>query len=176
MKPASNTVELWAEEVEKVKFSCPPMTEKQSNLLVAVSLQQSKIDSDKDLLSLVESKKMGLLSAFWLRVKYCHTYKITLSAALFLSEAVILNFGTSTMVANYLQWIAWKYHQPTIDLTFICTTVWPMGFPTQEQWQKLWDMQKLDIAVLTDRKSPYYQSGDNCLDHAEFMESIKTVR
>ena len=174
MKPAPNAIELWCEEVEKLKFSVPALNKEQCSNLIGFSLSADKIDTDKDLLSLVEAKKAGLLSVFWLRVKYCHTYSITLSAALFISRVVLFNFGTSTMVANYLQWVAWKYHQPKITLDFLCITVWPMGVPTEEQWQKLWDMQKVDIEYLQPG-GECYNGPDNILDYEKYAETIRRI-
>ena len=175
MRPSADAIELWCEEVEKCKFSVPQMSEKETGLLVNLSLSAEKIDNDKELLSLVESKQAGMLSVFWLRVKHCHTYKVSMSLAAFISEVIIKNnFGKSTMMANYLQWICHKQHLPKITLKEFCIDVFPMGFPTDEQWHKLWDLQKVDVEYLQP-DGELYGHPDNILDYTEFAETIRSI-
>lgn len=173
MKPGPNAIEQWCKEVERLEVS--PLTDDQMGTLLKCHLLSEKLDNDKEVLALIESKNAGLLSALWLRVKFCHTYKITVSAAIFISETIVTNFGMSTMVANYLQYMAFKYKQKEITLDFICQKVWPFGFPTSEQWGQMWDKQKLDRDFLCEHQSPCYLGSDNGLDNSEFAKSIQTI-
>ena len=165
MKPTKDAIELWCKEVEKTR--CIPMSQEQASLFMQIYMNADKIDSDKELLELVESKKGGTLSAFWLRVKYCHTYKMSLSLALFINEAIICgNFGKSTMMANYLQYVCHKYHIHEMTIKEFSTDVFPFGFPSEMRWQELWEKQK------TDERSEY---GDNILDNENCGETIRNI-
>lgn len=173
MKPTDNAIELWCEEADKVfKSYVVPMTEKQAKLFIKAALLEEDLDKNKELLEMVESKKAGMLSAFWLRIKFLHTYKITMALTYFISEAIIdNNFGRMTMMANYLQWVCYKRHCGRID-TGQFSLVFPAGFPSEEQWSKLWRMQKVDGEFFPN--DGVWQS-DNILDYTDCSKTIREI-
>ena len=98
-----------------------------------------------------------------------------MSLAYFITKAIIgNNFGRSTMMANYLQWICHKHHIHKITLNEFCMDVFPMGFPSEEQWCTLWDLQKVDVKCLQPG-SDFYGSSDNILDYSSCGFSIRSI-
>lgn len=168
MKPEKNAIEVWCEAVSKA--SCVPMTDDQAKKMILCIMNEKHFDGDDELLKSVEAKKEWMLSAFWLRVKCCHTYKVTMSLAVFITDAIIGgNFGKMTMMANYLQWFCHKNHLKTIDLDTFCKRVFPWGFPSDDEWQRLWSLQKVDVAYLSGGTS------DNILDYSDCGLTIREV-
>ena len=115
MKPSEHAIEDWAKMVlSKPKRS---LTEEEAKTLVQVTLAQREIDSDKEICEMLEKKQAGFLtSMFWWRVKCCHTYEITPSLCVYIGECVIKSPGMSTMMANYLQYIAHEHGFKKIGL------------------------------------------------------------
>lgn len=160
MKHADNAVELWAKEVEKAEKVQLPIDVAPD--YIRIVFVASKIDLDEEALKQLEEKKLGLASLFWLRVKYCHSYEITPSVA-FLVSVVANNPGTAVMISNYVQYKAFKHNVKKVDSEFFNTYCFPMGFPTEETWHKLWDMQKVERRGM---------ESDNLLDYAANQKSI----
>ena len=100
-------IEEWAKKVEHSKKQ--ELSKEAAKHFMMVCLNAKKIDEDQELIADLENKRYGVGSAFWLRVKHLHTYSVTPSLALFLASDVLDNFGKSTMMAAYLQYIAWKW-------------------------------------------------------------------
>lgn len=151
MKPSEHAIEDWAKMVlSKPKRS---LTEEEARTLVQVTLAQREIDSDKEISEMLEKKQAGFLtSMFWWRVKCCHTYEITPSLCAYIGECVIKNPGMSTMMANYLQYVAHEHRVKKIGLKEFGLWAFPYGFPTDKSWEELWDSQKIDLDIRTDKK------------------------
>ena len=115
-------------------------------------------DEDKELIADLENKRHGVGSAFWLRVKHFHTYSVTPSLALFLASDVLDNFGKSTMMAAYLQYIAVKRGIKTIGISEWAQWAFPWGLPTEDEWERLWNAQKIPFDMREDTMT------DNMLD------------
>ena len=64
------------------------------------------------------------------------------------------------MIANYLQFVAHKNGLKKIGMNDFVMKAFPHGYPSKENWHKLWDMQKAD-------------DGGNILDDAACGESIR---
>lgn len=171
MKISENAVELWCEEVSK-HTNGRDLSSEEAFVLFGCITKEEDMESDNKLRELIESKQAGTLSVFWLRVKMAHTYEISVAAACFIDEVVIKgNFGKSTMMANYLQWVCHKEHLRRIGIKEICTLVFPVGVPTEEQWRTLWDEQKVDPEEMREK----HLQVDNILDYPLCMESIKNL-
>ena len=134
-------IEEWAKKVEHSKKQ--ELSKEAAKRFMTVCLNAKKIDEDKELIADLENKRHGVGSAFWLRVKHLHTYSVTPSLALFLASDVLDNFGKSTMMAAYLQYIAWKRGIKTIGIN---------------EWERLWDAQKIPLEDRFDAMT------DNMLD------------
>lgn len=161
-----NSIELWAIETDKeFKNSLPmdEMNEEQYKAFISCTLNQKSMDSSNELFQQLEGKQLGMASVFWLRVKYCHTYTISPSLALFMSF-IIQNFGDSTIYANYLQYKAHEYNQKHLDMEFLFTKCFLTGFPSRETLKKVWDDQKI--------KPKKSCGSDNLLDYQSCQKSI----
>lgn len=164
MKPSNNAVEMWAKQVASKPKR--PLTQKESLDFCKYLMAEKVFDKDKEILNLLEQKQASYASVLWFRVKSCHTYSIAPSLCIYLGENVIKNFGMSTMIANYLQYVAKTKELKTIGLNEWAQFAFPMGYLTDKGWEELWDAQKID------REEPYYPY-DNILDYPEMMESLK---
>lgn len=131
-------------------------------------MSQKDLDEDKELIEILDQKKGGYSSVLWLRVKYRHTFSITPSLCVYLGENIIKNFGMSTMIANYLQYIAKERGIKKIGFDEWSRFVFPMGHPTDKSWEELWDAQKLDSEA---RQEDRYRYCDNVLDYPEVAGS-----
>ena len=160
-----NSIELWAIEADKeFKKSLMPMTDEQANAFISCVMNQKEMDIDKDIVEKLEKKQLGYASVFWNRVKYCHTYTVTPSLALFMGGFVCNSFGYVTIYTNYLQYKAHLHNQKNIDIDFISMHCFPIGFPSEEVLKKVWDAQKVE-------RNDYCDS-DNLLDYQKCQESI----
>ena len=171
MKPSEHAIEDWAKMVSSKPIR--NLTEEESGALIRVILTQHEIDSDKEIYEMLEKKQAGFLtSIFWWRVKCCHTYEITPSLCIYIGEYVIKSPGMSTMIANYLQYVAHANGVKKIGLKEFGSWAFPNGFPTDKSWKELWDAQKIDLDVRIDKKSPYYNQSDNILDYPKLYQTI----
>lgn len=156
MENKQSMIEEWAKKVEHSKKQ--ELSKEAANHFMMVCLNAKKIDEDKELIDDLENKRHGVGSAFWLRVKHLHTYSVTPSLALFLASDVLDNFGKSTMMAAYLQYIAWKRGIKTIGINEWAQWAFPWGLPTEDEWERLWNAQKIPFDMREDTMT------DNMLD------------
>lgn len=153
MENKQTMIEEWAKKVEHSKKK--ELSKEAAKHFMMICLNAKKIDEDNELIADLENKRFGVGSAFWLRVKHLHTYSVTPSLALFLASDVLDNFGKSTMMAAYLQYIAWKRGIKTIGIN---EWAFPWGLPTEGEWQRLWEEQKIPFDMREDTMT------DNMLD------------
>lgn len=162
-------IEQWAQKVERCKKQ--ELSKEAAEHFIAISLNAKKIDEDQELIADLENKRFGVGSAFWLRVKRLHTYSVTPSLALFLASAVLDDFGKSTMMAAYLQYIAWKRGIKTIGISEWAQWAFPWGLPTEDEWERLWNAQKIPFDMREGTMT------DNMLDCPNmFGESIWEIK
>ena len=160
---SKNDVENWAKEVEK--FPKRKLTDEEVEGLLKFSMYEDRMNEDKEIIRLLDERKGGMASVIWLRIKHCHTYSITPALAVYLGD-IISNSGISTMMCNYLQYMAYKHKQKVIDFKTFGMKIFPMGFISDTDWQKAWDMQK----IINDNKG-----SDNMLDNSFCMQSIREL-
>lgn len=134
MENKQSMIEEWAKKVEHSKKQ--ELSKEAAKHFIMMFLNAKKIDEDKELIADLENKRFGVGSAFWFRVKLLHTYSVTPSLALFLASDVLDNFGKSTMIATYLQYIAVKRGIKTIGIIEWGKWVFPCGLPTEDEWAK----------------------------------------
>lgn len=169
MKNKDNAIEEWAKLVENCKKQ--EMSKVSANHFLTVHFNEKEIDKDATLVNQLEEGKMGGGSAFWLRVKHIHNYSVSPSLVLFLTSDVITNFGISTMMASYLQYICHKRGIKHIGVKEWSMYAFPNGLPTEEEWQKLWNAQKLPLDMRVDGMI------DNMLDYPKvFGKSIIEIK
>jgi hypothetical protein len=72
--------------------------------------------------------------------------------------------GICTMLLTMVQYFAKKIGQKNINLDFICQNVFPVGIPSEEDLQELWEAQKVE--------KPSGGSA-NLLDYQTAMKSIQ---
>lgn len=156
-------VENWAKEVEK--FSMRSLTEDEIKKFLMSLKSEKLINDNKELIQLLDEKKGGMASVIWLRIKNCHTYAITPALAVYLGE-IITNFGMSTMICNYLQYMAHKHKLKVITCQDWGLKIFPMGYISDSDWGKAWNLQKI---------IPDEGGSDNMLDYSGCYDSIKDV-
>lgn len=180
-------IEDWAKKVEE-RLKNATVDEIEVAAFAAISLtrrmgMENRINTDKTLLAQLENRdeSLGFGVVLWVRVKYCHTYKITPSLALLLAD-VIKSFGESTMYSNYMQYVAHRDKLPVIGFKEFTENVFPnCVYPSTGLWQELWGLQKLPIEKRVEMsgfaESEIWMSPDNMLDYPDcLMESIKEVK
>ena len=156
-------VENWAKEVEK--FSTRQLTEDEAKKFLILSMAEKRVVDDKELIQLLDEKKGGMASVIWLRIKHCHTYSITPALAVYLGE-IITNFGMSTMMCNYLQYMAHKHKLKVITCADWGLKIFSRGYFRDEDWDNAWKLQKI---------IPEGVGSDNMLDYSGCYNSIKEV-
>lgn len=170
MKLESNSIEKWAEELwnevhERPNVRSLSKDEKESLFLAIIN---EPLFSDPRLIKDLEEKKLGLASMIWLRVKYCHDYRISPALCVYLT-LIVTNPGKSTMVVNYLQYVAKRIGKRDIGMREFAEVAFPNGVPSDDLWKKMWDMQKVDPGEMT----PGRMESDNVLDYPGCAETIR---
>lgn len=159
MELNKNSIEEWAKLVPTKPRRT--LTHSEMEIYIKCTLAADSIDANPKVIEDIEKGDLGYGSVFWKRVKSCHTYTITPSLCVYLASGILFNFGVSTMMANYLQYVAHERGCKKIGITEWSTYAFPWGVPTEEAWKELWDAQKV--------------GGYNLLDIPQFMESIKDI-
>lgn len=168
MEKKTNAIELWAENFSKKPIET--LTEKLAEAFIKHSFAEMSHSVDEEgLKKLLDEKKGGMASVFWLRVKHRHTYEISVTVAAFFGDCVFKNFGMSTMLANYMQWWAYKRNITKITMREVAF-MFPNGFPTEESWNEAWNEQKVE------RDEMNGWCSDNGLDYPQLMGSIKEIK
>lgn len=168
MKKEQNAVELWAKEVE----SCEKreMTQEEAMNYLQYSFAESKglsDDTEKEIKELLEKGQGGMASVVYKRAKYALGYEISVSLAAFLGT-ILDNFGKSTMMASYLLYVAKKRGVRVVTTKEFGMIAFPMGLPTDKEWERLWTLQKLPL-----EERGYEIAMDNGLDCGVCFGSIK---
>lgn len=168
MKKEQNAVELWAKEVE----SCEKreMTPKEAMDYLQYSFAESKglsDDTEREIKELLEKGQGGIASVVYKRAKYVLGYEISVSLAAFLGT-ILDNFGKSTMMASYLLYVAKKRGVRVVTTKEFGMIAFPMGLPTDKEWERLWTLQKLPLEERGDNIAM-----DNGLDCGFCFGSIK---
>lgn len=164
MKLVENAVEKWAEEVSNAKKR--ELTKEEAELLVRAHLNEKFINSDKEAMELLEGGRC-MASVFWKRMKL-YSAKVTPAVALVAEMFIGGNFGKSTMIAAYLTAIAKKQSLQEIDMSTFSIFAFPWGVPTEEEWQRLWQLQKLEPSKVNKNSL----NSDNGLDYKITYKSL----
>ena len=140
MELKENAVELWCEEFKK---RCnTSLNEKQGEVLIVLLLNQENFNKNETIIKEIEDGN-SYLTVLARRIKNGNfTYTVTPAGLLFL-ESLVENFGTSTMICAYLQWVSYKKGIKEFDIDNISKEVFPFGFPSDKDLNELWDMQKV---------------------------------
>lgn len=77
------------------------------------------------------------------------------------------------MLCAYMQYKAHQLGVKIINVEIFCRDIIPFGIPTDEEFQRLWDLQKLDADLLKQRKTMW--EPDNGLDYKITYESIMNI-
>lgn len=166
MKLIPTAVEEWAKEFEHCKHR--ELNDQEVSVLMNVVFHSKDIDNDKKLRTQIEQEPNTIAHIVYNRTK-SHSYNLTTSA-LILTELVVKNFGISTMLCAYMQYKAHKLGINTITAEIFCREIIPFGIPTDNELQRLWDLQKVK---LEDRSTDF--SSDNGLDYKITYESIMKI-
>lgn len=158
MKLTNDAAEKWAANV--ISRCHTPLTEIQSSYLIAVFMNEEKMEKDKDIEELCTNPAKGGLVC--MAMKRCQSLNIELTrtAALFLS--LILNTpGEVTMAAAYIKYILRNCVNKKVDVSFLCLLCFSNGILSEKDWQELWNMQKLDFDELKNQRKNSMFASDN---------------
>lgn len=170
MKLEPTAVEEWAKEFECCNKR--KLTKEEFNMFMNAIFGEDKINKDKEVLDLLEGKpQASMATVVYKRINARHTYVITPTVAL-LAEIVAKNFGASTMLCAYLQYKAHQLGVRTINTKVFCCDIFSLGIPTDDELQRLWNLQKLDPDLLKNRKM---FEPDNGLDYKQTYKSIMEI-
>lgn len=125
MKRSPHAIEDWAKLVASIKKE--EMTTDEMRLFITCYTHEEDMNNDQELMKLLESKD-NYASVLWNRIKACHTYEVSPALCLYLGK-VISNFGISTMIANYLQFVAHEHGLKKICMNDFGMYAFPNGFP-----------------------------------------------
>lgn len=172
MKAKDNFVEEWSKEFDKSQKEQLPV--KDANLLINILFKEKELNKDKELLDMLEVKTNDTFcTVIWRRFKNYPMLRVSPSVALFLGE-VAKNFGICTMMVAIVIAKAAQYRTKNIDMNFLCNRIIPMGFPTEREFEKLWELQKINPE---ERQSQEFHSfmPDNLLDYNSSYKSVIDV-
>lgn len=171
MKLEPTAVEEWAKEFERCKKR--QLTKEETSMVISATLNEELINKDQEVLDLLEGKpQAAMATVLYKRINSACSYKITPTVAL-LSEIAVKNFGNSTMLCAYMQYKAHQLGVKIINVEIFCRDIIPFGIPTDEEFQRLWDLQKVRPRTLEQRKTMW--EPDNGLDYEITYESIMNI-
>ena len=124
-------------------------------------------DAENEIRELLEKGQAGFASVVYRRAKYVLGYEISVSLAAFLGT-IFNSFGESTMMASYLLYVAKKRGVRVVTMKEFGMYAFPMGLPTDKEWERLWTLQKLPLEERGDNIAT-----DNGLDCSVCFGSIK---
>jgi len=152
---------IFCKPMDKIKKV--PMTEMQSKIMISILISEGKML--EDMLESVKAAGAWYVPVFQDRISKLG-YTVDLGTQIFVCLGLAKSVGEVVMWANYL---AYKAKESGVtEIRFnqeICDKWFPMGFPEQKEWIKVWDFQK----VHTENKG----GSDNLLDYLAAAESIK---
>lgn len=162
---AKNTDDLW--KGQNLRQFTPEETYYWAKVL-HMERYYPEFNSDPEVLANLEEPAWQGDCILWRRIKACHTYTIDPTAVIALGY-MIDRPGTSTMIANFLQYKCYMEGINHVSLSFLCEKVFPNGWPTQEALNKAWVNQKgfdhtRDIPIEI-----------NLLDNTQYYETIKDL-
>lgn len=104
---------------------------------------------------------------FSTRIRACHDYEITKTGMVFLLLAFSnFTFATSTMIANYLQYISKIKCIKRFDIDILARDIFPLGVFSEKTLNEAWELQKVEA----DTRHP----NDNMLDYSFCCKSINS--
>ena len=172
MKAKDNFVEEWSKEFDKSQKEQLPKED--ARLLINLIFKEKELNKDKELLDMLEGKtKNTPCTVIWHRFKNYPMINVSPSVALFLG-GVAKNFGICTMMVARVIAKAAQYRTKNIDMHFLCNKIIPMGFPTEREFEKLWELQKIKPE---ERQAQEFHSfiPDNLLDYNSSYKSVIDV-
>ena len=172
MKVKDNFVEEWSKEFDKSQKEQLPIED--AKLLLNIIFKEEELNKDKELLDMLEGKTNNTLcTVIWHRFKNYPMLNVSPSVALFLG-GVAKNFGICTMMVAIVIAKAAQYRTKNINMNFLCEKVIPMGFPTEGEFKKLWELQKIDSEERQAQEFHGFMS-DNFLDYKYSYKSVIDV-
>lgn len=161
-RPPQDGIEKWAEWLDSQPKNTR-LTKEQMNMFMAMTMNEAKVETDSEARSLIEPKRQNFASMLYNRIENCHTYTISVAAAVFLST-LINKPGEAVIYTNYLQYKAFKMGKKRITMREVAL-IWPYGYFSEETLHQAWDRQKM---------AGCYAS--NMLDSYEAQKSIEIHR
>lgn len=172
MKAKDNFVEEWSKEFDKSQKE--QLSKEDAKLLINIVFKEKELNKDKELLDVLEDKTNNTLcTVIWRRFKNYPMLSVSPSVVLFLG-GVAKNFGICTMMVAIVIAKAAQYRTKNINMNFLCKEVIPMGLPTEREFEKLWELQKIDPEEIQSQEFHGFMS-DNLLDYNSSYKSVIDV-
>lgn len=169
MKLTNDAAEKWAANV--MSRCNTPLTEIQASYLVSVFMNEEEMEEDEEIKELCTNPAKGGLVCMAMNRCKSIGIELTRTAALFLG--LILNSpGEVTMTAAYIKYKLKDCVDNKVSVSFLSTRCFPMGIPSEKDWQELWDMQKLDFKDLELMRQQSSFAPDNVLDYASSYQTL----
>jgi hypothetical protein len=132
-----------------------PMDHETTGILIKL------LSSDVRKANIPEDQKPHLYKIIEKRVEVLFNFKISDDRLTIFLTQISQTPGTAVMLLWYLQWWCKENNKRELDLDFFCEEIFPFGFPSREDLQKVWDGQKLiDAGNLVD----YTSAGQSILN------------
>ena len=111
-------------------------------------------------LNIPQKEKPFLYQLIEKRIEHCFTFKIDDARLILFIAALSESAGTAVMYLWYLQWWCFRNSVEVIDLNIFCQRIFPMGFFSKEDLQKVWDGQKVKRdGMASDNLVDYFNAG-----------------
>lgn len=147
---------IFCQPFEKLKRY--PVNGENMEILMKLLLYKNAFDDIPD------NEKPFIYQLIEKRIKYCFTYKIEDPRLLIFLSLIAESPGKAVMYLAYLQYWCRKSGAQVLTLEIFCESIFPWGFPSDDDMHKLWDEQKVN------RDS---SGSDNLLDYATAYQSIQ---
>ena len=139
MKKSEHAVADWAKLVQSAQRE--PLDNDSMEFLMKVVFIEGKLNADESLVKTLESGRAGYASVFWKRMRALNV-EVSPSLALVVGDSCLNNFGVITMISAYLKWWCYEHQKNSVSLDDWCKEIFPLGYPNNKTWEKLWDEQK----------------------------------
>lgn len=169
MKLTPDAAEKWAENV--MNRCHTPLTKIQASSLISIYINEQKMEEDEKIKELCTNPAKGGLVCMVMNRCKSTNIELTRTAALFLS-LILNNPGEVTMTTAYIKYKLKDCIDNKVSASFLSTRCFPMGIPSEKDWQELWSMQKLDFDELEIQRKNNMFAPDNVLDYYSAYQTL----
>lgn len=157
---------FFCKEFEKMK-SLPLSVENFGFLYTLGTLNQEQL---QNLRNIPEAEKPFIIKLIEKRVEVCFDYTIELDPRVkFIVATLGESPGKAVMLLTYIQYKCFKLKIKDLTYEDLMMKIFPIGVPSDEDLNKLWNMQKIDNSI----RIGLIPGSDNLLDYPDALKSIR---